>query len=251
MRRRLKPLDLPGVRVKLARLVPVLRSALVLLEDLADDMNSDVGPSVHSSAPVQEQKIVRVIPRHPTAINHVESEYAPTPAPRESVVHTAQPKRKSNGAGLPGGEMAILIAVAQHGAAGVTSEQLTVLTGFKQSYRDLILRHLRVREYIETDDAKQHTVTVDGKRYLGPSFKPLPTGAVLREHWLAKLPGGESRIFALALARYPNPVSRDELSQETDFKQSYRDLCIRHLVSRRLLEKTQRSSVRAAKKLFE
>src|SRR4051812_31433276 len=45
--------------------------------------------------------------------------------------------------GLGGGERKLLTAAAQHGGEGVTREHLSILTGFKKSYRDKVIQLLK------------------------------------------------------------------------------------------------------------
>lgn len=167
-------------------------------------------------------------------------------AGRSAVPRSAPPAR--GGGDLPAGEAKILTAIAQH-RDGVTREQLTVLTGYKRSSRDTYLQRLRTRELIEITGQHIHA-TAAGVDALGDDFEPLPTGAALRDHWLASLPEGERRILAELIAAYPAGVPRDELSEVTGYKRSSRDTYLQRLRSRQLVT-TVGGEPRAADVLFE
>lgn len=141
----------------------------------------------------------------------------------------------TNGAGaaLPSGELAVLTAIAQT-SGGCTREHITVLTGYKKSYRDLILQKLARHGFVLRDGDRE-TVTPAGRKALPAGFEPLPTGAALREYWLKNLPGGEAELLKHAVKAHPKPVPRDRLSELTGYKKSYRDLCIQKLTRRRLV----------------
>ena len=142
----------------------------------------------------------------------------------------------------------MLTAVAQYDA-GVTREQLTVLTGYKRSSRDTYLQRLRQRDAISIA-AGRITATTIGVGLLGDSFEPLPTGAALRVHWLTTLPEGERRILTELIDAYPNSVDRNDLSAATGYKRSSRDTYLQRLRSRQLIT-TDGGAPRAADVLFE
>jgi hypothetical protein len=82
-----------------------------------------------------------------------------------------------------------------------------VLTGYKRSSRDTYLQRLRERGLIEPGGA-EFVATDAGVAALGADFAPLPTGAELREHWLARLPEGERRVLDYLVGAHPDPVQR-------------------------------------------
>jgi DNA-binding IclR family transcriptional regulator len=65
----------------------------------------------------------------------------------------------------------VLTAIAQHGDAGVTREQLTVLTGFKRSTRDAYVQRLKAKGLIEVSSTAI-TATAAGVAALGSDFEP-------------------------------------------------------------------------------
>ena len=149
---------------------------------------------------------------------------------------------------LPDGERKILIATAQH-QHGVTREQLTILTGYKRSTRDAYVQRLRVRGYL-VDASGNVTATAEGIAALGGDYEPLPIGAALRDHWLQRLPSGESAVLNVLVEAFPNAVSRDDISHATGFKRSTRDAYLQRLGTRKLAT-TVRDGVVASDVLFD
>lgn len=180
--------------------------------------------------------------------------------PAESSTATAS-QRTRNGIGrttfipkppgssaLAKGSLALLTAIAQH-REGVTREQLTVLTGYKRSSRDTYLQRLKSAGLI-TDDEQRLAETRAGRAALGPDFKPLPTGAALRRHWLERLPQGERAILQVVVDRYPKVVHRDEITKATNYLRSSRDTYLQRLRARELIDVTS-AGVKASGALFQ
>ncbi len=167
---------------------------------------------------------------------------------------TPWPQRKPaavmNGdAKLGRGERVILTAIAQHGDAGVTREQLSVLTGYKRSSRDTYLQKLGALSFTE-QRGDRLVATEAGVDELGHDFEPLPTGDALRAHWLEKLPQGERRILEVLVGDYPKAVRREAIDEVTGYKRSSRDTYLQKLGARKLVEEVGRGEVRASENLF-
>lgn len=145
------------------------------------------------------------------------------------------------------GERIVLTAVAQY-QDGADREMLTILTGYKRSTRDAYLQRLREKGLIVVDGDRS-IATEGGIATLGADFQPLPTGADLRNYWINRLPMGELVLFEILCERYPDVVSRDDLSQHSEYKRSTRDAYLQRLGARRLIEIT-RDGVRASAMLF-
>lgn len=152
------------------------------------------------------------------------------------------------GRALGDGERKILIAAAQH-QQGVTREQLTILTGYKRSTRDTYVHRLRGRGFLVEVNGNV-TATPDGIAALGGDYEPLPIGSALRDHWLHRLPSGESAVLSVLVEAFPNVVSRDDISQATGFKRSTRDTYIHRLGTRKLVS-PMRDGVVASDVLFD
>lgn len=159
---------------------------------------------------------------------------------------TPKPVNGTGVASLPKGERAIMIAIAQH-QAGVTREQLTVLTGYKRSTRDAYLQRLSTSGHVDASNG-MITATADGRHALGGDYQPLPTGHALLEHWLNRLPEGERKILEVAAAEFPEAVSRDWIGECTGYKRSTRDAYLQRLSTRKLV-KTERDGIRLSEEL--
>lgn len=171
------------------------------------------------------------------------------PVMREVQAITRKIVDTANGA-LPKGERAVLTAIAQHGADGVSREQLTVLTGYKRSTRDAYLQRLRERDFIASDTGLSIVATDAGVDALGRDFTPLPTGDELRDYWMQRLPSGEKRILEVLTENYPAALARTTLDDVTGYKRSSRDAYLQRLGSRRLVEFLGRGEVKASALLF-
>jgi len=179
-------------------------------------------------------------------VKHNEPFTVSPPPPRPP---TATKRTPAGDGAIGSGERTVLTAVAQH-QAGVTREQLTVLTGYKRSSRDTYLQRLRSGGLV---DQQGDTIlaTDAGLAALGADFEPLPTGSALREYWRGRLPGGELRLYEVLIDAYPKAVDRDALSEATDYKRSSRDTYLQRLNARQLIELVGRGAVRASSQLFE
>ncbi len=182
---------------------------------------------------------------------------APAPAMQQRPALTQRPAPaapRTNGhapageAMLAKGERAVLIAIAQH-PNGVTSEQLTVLTGYKKTTRDVYIRKL-----VERGEAAKNggliVATAEGVSALGAAYEPLPTGDALREHALARLPAGERKLLEILCSAYPESTGRDELTEASGYKKTTRDVYIRKLAARELVSVAAGGAVRASDMLF-
>lgn len=153
--------------------------------------------------------------------------------PGESVNQPAKVSTPPAGADMPAGERRMLLAIAQH-PKGATREQLTVLTGFKKTTRNLYLQRLAKQDWIATGADGRFRATPGGLRALG-SFERLPTGRALLEHWLSELPGGESDVLRLIAGKHPKPVTRAEIDAGTGYKKTTRNLYLQRLSRRELV----------------
>lgn len=184
--------------------------------------------------------------RHPREARRVDGGRRQRPEGRGNAVEAARPAPRATGTiavggggagsghglALPKGERIVLTAIAQH-AGGVTREQLTILTGYKRSSRDTYIQRLREKGLIDVRD--RVLATGDGVAALGDDFEPLPTGEELRTYWLGRLPAGEKAVLEILIAAHPNGVSRDEISERTEYRRSSRDTYIQRLRARELV----------------
>lgn len=184
------------------------------------------------------------IPVKPATTRGQLGERALPRADRVGPQHAGGPPARTIGKG----EHAVLRAVAQHDA-GVTREQLTVLTGYKRSTRNAYVQRLVGAGYVQ-DTGDTVAVTDAGFDVLGPDFEPLPTGDALRAYWLGRLGGGERVILATLCDIYPKDIARDDLSESTEYARSSRNAYLQRLRARRVVEVIAGGRVRAADALF-
>lgn len=137
------------------------------------------------------------------------------------------------------GEREVLTAIAQN-PDGAARDQISALTGFKQQTRDTYISRLVARGMVDAPRGELVKVTEDGMAELGPSFKPLPTGEELIDHWMKELPEGEGKIFQALVDAGSDGVERETLTDITGFGQQTRDTYISRLIRRRIVQKPQR-----------
>jgi hypothetical protein len=171
----------------------------------------------------------------------------PAPAVKNSLTLS---QRRADSSALPAGEHRVLTAIAQHGDAGVTREQLSVLTGYKRSSRDTYLQRLTAAGLAAVSRTGQILATDAGEAALGPDFERLPTGDALRAHWLKTLPEGERKVLEVLVQAYPKPVDREAIDEATGYRRSSRDTYLQRLAARKLVIVEGRGAVRAAEELF-
>jgi len=197
------------------------------------------------------QAAIAGIPSRPPNLGDV----IPTPAPPSPRV-TAAPARRPSGNGaappahgitLPRGETATLTACIQF-PDGLRREQLTVLTGYKRSSRDAYIQRLRVAGYVAVEGDR--VVATAGGMAALPNAEPLPTGAALQDHWLERLPEGERKVLSVLIERYPNPVPRTDIDDQTGYRRSSRDAYLQRLRAKQLVSEVSRGEVRASEDLF-
>lgn len=199
-----------------------------LIGDL-DDARAKIGEIIREpfpilpDAPLKLSAPVRAVVTHRAAA--LRTPAAATPAPRS---------RSNGSAELGKGERAVLLAIAQH-PDGCDRTQIAVLTGYKESSRKLFAQILRRHGFIT--DGWPAKATVAGIAALGDEYEPLPTGEALREHWLARLGGGERVMFDALCRAYPDGLSAAELESAGDYKASSRKLYMQLLKARKLVEK--------------
>jgi hypothetical protein len=161
-----------------------------------------------------------------TAIAHLERGVS-----RRGVIRTHQAAAPSS---LPAGEHRVLTAIAQHGDAGVTREQLSVLTGYRRESRRTYLQKLRSAGLIDVR-GDQVIATPAGVAALGEAFEPLPTGDALRDYWLGRLSGGELKIFQALCEAYPDGLELEDISSRTGYARESRRTYLQKLGARRLV----------------
>lgn len=128
------------------------------------------------------------------------------------------------------GERRVLAAVASY-EDGMTREHITIATGYKRSTRDAYIQRLFQRNCVSLGEMIRATET--GMQILGPAFDRLPEGPELLQHYLRTLPDGESRVLAYVATN--GPTTRDQLTEQLNYKRSTRDAYIQRLRVRQLI----------------
>lgn len=168
--------------------------------------------------------------------------------PRALLEPTKRPAPRSPANSTLGrGQLAILTAVASY-PEGADHATIAVLTGYKETSRRTYLSDLSALGYI--DNREPVRATAEGIAALGPDFEPLPTGRALREHWNARLPQGERRIFDAVLAAHPSPVTSEQLMEVTGYKETSVRTYVGDLSARKLIE-NRRGEIVASSTLFD
>ncbi len=136
------------------------------------------------------------------------------------------PAPSAGGEGLGRAERRILAVLAQF-PAGRTKVQISLLSGYsiKSSSLGNALGALRSVGYA-TGDAKQTAITPAGQAALGGDWEPVPVGPELLEWWRegapddqgkARLGRAERAVLGVIADAWPDPVSRDDVSDRSGY----------------------------------
>lgn len=218
--------------ISIAYVARIATAQALLTRDISNKLNINV----------ERKKFKASVPPISHQVGKAES---PKRAGRALPVRSPLPAVGGNGA-LPEGERKILTAVVQFN--GCDRDQLSTLVALKKSSRDVYIRSLKTKGLVETD-GKRVSPTIEARPALGDDFEPLPTGAELRGYWRTRLPDGERKILDEAIKVYPDWIERDTISESVELKKSSRDVYIRALKARQLLD-VEKSRVRASAELF-
>lgn len=144
------------------------------------------------------------------------------------------------------GEREILTAIAQYEEA--TTKHIAVLTGYKATSRREYLRKLVAAGYVRKV-GESYLATQAGLDALG-DFTPLPTGRALLEHLMQTLPEGEKKLFSAIVGEYPNPVTKEWLQTETNYRATSVREYARKLIARKIVEMAN-GGYKASDKLYD
>lgn len=174
----------------------------------------------------------------------------PTPPKAPAAV---QPPFPGAGDDLPKGELAVFAAIALKGSpqghgGGATREFITLQSSYKRSTRDAYIQRLLQRGLIEIFNNRLWLTVEGGKLLDRLALPPLPRGQALRDHLAKTLPAGEAAVLMALFDVYPEGMSREEISNATNYKRSTRDAYIQRLAVRELIEVG--GDIRASDELF-
>ena len=156
---------------------------------------------------------------------------------------------------LPKGELAVFAAIALKGApqgtgGGATREFVTLQSNYKRSTRDAYIQRLQQRGLVEVGTSGRLWLTVEGGKLLDRlALPPLPRGLALRDQLARTLPAGEVAVLVALFDAYPGSLSREEISEATNYKRSTRDAYIQRLAVRELID-VRGGDIRASDDLF-
>jgi len=167
------------------------------LVKLADVLLVPLPIEARVSAPVRQPQ-----PVHPTP---------PAPVP------TTRPAESSTALGK--GDRLVLTVLAQYQPARVSASKAAAIAGYsvKSSTWRNILSRLRQAALIE-QGPEPFAITPNGIMVLGP-FDPLPTGAALLEHWMARIGKGDRETLRI-LATLHGECPSSDLAQRAGYNPS-------------------------------
>jgi hypothetical protein len=150
-------------------------------------------------------------------------------------------------------ERAFLTVLAQRDGKSTTRNQLAVFAGYSSKSRhvDNTISGLRVKGFVGGSSTAL-TMTEPGAAALG-RFVALPSGADLREYWIANAGGAaEAAMLRVLFEAYPRALSRDELAEASNYSVTSRhvDNTISHLRTLDLVVGSK-AELRASADLFE
>lgn len=164
----------------------------------------------------------------------------------------------SGAASLGKGERKCMIAIAQHGAEGVTKAQLTQLTGYKRSTRNAYVARLRQAKFVsegggsvEAGFPNERIVALPaGIVWLGSDYERLPVGDALYRYWCNKLgDSGEREILQLARRHFPSSLEKTTIDAHLEMARSTRNAYCSRLKTKRLITEPTKGRIRMAEEL--
>jgi len=187
------------------------------LESAAHIISQALGKSVDA---------VERVKRKPEAQLSIAKRIAPPPAPRPTQRQKVAPSSPQNGDGkvnLLAGERKMLEVLAQFHPGSRTKAQIGALAGYTPSGGTFgtYFSTLRRNELIEEDVLGNVRITEAGLNWFGNALPEAPkTTEELHEMWRDKLLAGERKMFDILISRYPDPISKEDLGQESGYESS-------------------------------
>ncbi len=145
------------------------------------------------------------------------------PAPAPQVTRSAPPPQRQPGGqpieGLGKGDRLVLTVLAQYRPTPVMASKAAAIAGYSvrsSTWRNILSR-LRQAGYIATGQ-EPFSITEAGATALG-AFDPLPTGAALLEHWMARVGKGDRETLRI-LATLHGECPSSDLAQRAGYSPS-------------------------------
>lgn len=154
-------------------------------------------------------------------ITHRPEPFTPAPAPveRPQFAKSGQTKPNPDNSSLGKGDRLVLTVLAQYAPARVTASKAAAIAGYSirsSTWRNILSR-LRQAALIEPGP-EPFVITPEGLAALGP-FDPLPTGAALLEHWMARVGKGDRETLRI-LATLRGECASSDLAQRAGYSPS-------------------------------
>jgi hypothetical protein len=211
------------------------------IESGVDELMQRLTVVVGRLAP-ETRKLVKILPKTPLA--SVRPEPRPAIRPPAMVAAPGSDAKK-----LGKGAREMLRSLKRMGP--LTRAQLATLSGLSESgtFRNY-LSDLRTAEYI-SEDGEKIAATESGEDAAGSVDASPITTDDLMGIWSARLGAGARRMLDVLVRTYPRSMPRSELARQTEMEESgtFRNY-LSDLHSNGLVEKPNRSDVRAAEALF-
>lgn len=190
--------------------------------DEATEMRRQVAEAVEavkvSSAPAPRITHARQ-PFTPATGGTGERFYREPPAARPDLAISGQSKPNAVNSGLGKGDRLVLTVLAQYSPTRVSASKAAAIAGYSvrsSTWRNILSR-LRQAALIE-QGPEPFAITPEGVAALGP-FDPLPTGAALLEHWMARVGKGDRETLRI-LATLRGECPSSDLAQRAGYSPS-------------------------------
>lgn len=214
---------------KLLRDVPVAETIIETIEvEVVPPAVVDAAKSLSAGLTVLldgfEAAVADIVARHTAQPEPAKPSVRPPPPP-PTARQTAQAVDRASSAreraslargtgGLPRAEQTLLNILAQF-PAGRTRKQLSFLSGYSykaSTYRGA-MAGLRAKGYINSGEP----IMATPEGIAAVDIEPLPTGSALLDHWRGELSKASVTLLDLMLAAWPDPLSRDELGEQSGY----------------------------------
>lgn len=183
-----------------------------LLQDLATTVAEGIG--------IETPKFEALPPRQvPAYISMNIPQAKPSPRPVQPTLDEGTgPEYGDSDRPLKGGARRMLSYAKQFHPRPISRDQVAALSGFSArsgTFGDY-LSQLKKKGYLVEDSQGLH-ITEEGSEFAGP-VEPLNVDPQqLVEMWASKFKAGTARMLKIIAGRYPEPITREELGQESGF----------------------------------
>lgn len=132
---------------------------------------------------------------------------------------TTETKQSNGNSTLNASEKKILTAIVQRPDHTATRAQVALVSGYSQTSGGFknYLSKLRSNGFIEYQ-GQGLVATQKGIDELGNDYEPLPMdNDSVQQFWFSKLPNSPAKILKAICEAYPNPISREDVAEKTNY----------------------------------